>query len=54
MNITLIPREVRDMDSVLAVLMMIGVVIGVCVVVYLLCRHHHHERKAKKHAHHKH
>lgn len=52
MNIQLIPREVRDMDAVLAFIMLVGVAVAACVVIYLLGHHHHHKRKAKKKADH--
>ena len=48
MNIVLVPKEIRDMDTVLGFIMLLGVVVAACVVVYLLGRHHHHERKARK------
>lgn len=50
MNIVLVPREVRDLDSVLGFLMMTGVLAAACAVIYFLGRHHHRQRKAKKNA----
>ena len=48
MYIQLIAREVKDMDSVLSLIMMVGVAVAACAVIYLLGRHHHHKRKAKR------
>ena len=48
MNIMLVPRNVRDLDSVLGLIMMTGVIIAACAVLYLLGHHHHHKRKARK------
>lgn len=52
MNIALVPQGVRDLDSVLAFLMLAGVVVATCAALYFLGRHHHRERKAKRHARH--
>lgn len=52
MNIHLIPREVRDVDTVLAFIMMAAVAIAACAVIYLLGRHLHHKHKAPNNASH--
>lgn len=48
MNIILAARQARDLDSVLGLIMMTGVIVAACAVVYLLGRHHHHKRKSRK------
>ncbi|HAZ09237.1 MAG TPA: hypothetical protein DCZ01_12125 [Elusimicrobia bacterium] len=48
MNIALMPRELKDINSLLALVMLAGVIAAACTVVYLLCRHHYACHKAKK------
>lgn len=40
MNIVILPRAVRDLDSVLGFIMLAGVAAAACAVVYFLACHH--------------
>ena len=51
MDVALIGLGTKDIDTVLAWIMFIGVAAGAATVLFLLGRHHHHKRKAKKRAH---
>lgn len=54
MNVALMPREFKDINSLLALVMMAGVIAAACTVIYLLGRHHYARHKAKRggHGHH--
>ena len=52
MDVALIGLGTKDMDAVMAWLMLAFCAAAAAGVVYLLCRHHHCQRKARRHPNH--